>query len=175
MWWDLTGITLFDSVLFSILTTLILCLVGFGILRFVFLLTKGLVRFDSFDFFQKLNFNIISGFIFVFLIVLIFSALSLPFFDSTLVIIAFAAVGLATTLYRKKLKLPEKKSLQKYVLTITVIVILSATIFLSSMLITGFFGSTNDDGAYHTSMVRIILDHPTALLTRNSQPFPSLT
>jgi hypothetical protein len=41
------------------------------------------------------------------------------------------------------------------------------------MLITGFYGSTNDDGADHTLITRIILDNPSSLLTRSTQPYSS--
>jgi hypothetical protein len=41
------------------------------------------------------------------------------------------------------------------------------------MLITGFYGSTNDDGADHALMIRIILNNPNALLTRTAQPYAS--
>ena len=37
MWWDWTEITLLDSVLFSLLSMLILYLVGSGVLRLIYL------------------------------------------------------------------------------------------------------------------------------------------
>jgi hypothetical protein len=43
------------------------------------------------------------------------------------------------------------------------------------MLITGFYGSTIDDGADHTLMTRIVLDNPVSLLTRSGQPLANLT
>ena len=43
------------------------------------------------------------------------------------------------------------------------------------MLITGFYGSTIDDGADHTLITRIVLDNPVSLLTRSGQPFANLT
>ena len=171
MWWDWTEITLLDSVLFSLLSILILYLVGSGILRLICALGKRIDPFSSFDFYQKINFRIIFGFIFVFLLVLIFSIFNLSFLASTLLIITIAIVGFATTRPSFKLKLPKKLAFQNYAFIITVFVILLATIFLSSMLIRGFYGSTIDDGAFHTLMVRIILDNPNALLTRSAQPY----
>ena len=39
------------------------------------------------------------------------------------------------------------------------------------MLISGFYGSTNDDGADHTLMIRVILGNPSSLITRVAQPY----
>jgi hypothetical protein len=173
MWWDWTEITLVDSVLFSLLSMLILYIVGFGILRLICALGKKVDPFSSFDFLQKTNFRIVFGFTFIFLFVLVFSVFNLSFLTSTLLIIAIAVIGFATTWRSFKLKLPKKPHFQNYawIMVIIVFVVLLATILLSSMLITGFYGSTNDDGAYHTLIVRIILDHPNALLTRTAQPY----
>ena len=171
MWWEWTQITLLNSVLFSFLSILILYFVGSGFLRLICALGKRIDPFSSFDFYQKINFRIIFGFIFVFLLVLIFSIFNLSFLASTLLIITITIVGFATTRPSFKLKLPKKLAFQNYAFIITVFVILLATIFLSSMLIRGFYGSTIDDGADHTLMVRIILDNPNALLTRSAQPY----
>ena len=173
MWWDWTEITLLDSVLFSLLSLLILYLVGSGILRLICALSKKTDPFSSFDFLVKTNSRIIFGFTFIFLFVLIFSIFNLSFLISTLLIIAIAVIGFATTCRSFRLKLPKKPHFQNYAFIMVIIVfgILLATIFLSSMLITGFYGSTNDDGAFHTLIVRIILDHPNALLTRTTQPY----
>ena len=172
MWFDWGKITLFDSVMFSILCILTLYLVGSGILRLILTLSKKTDPFASFDFLVKANFRIIFGFIFIFLGILIFSSFNLPFIVSTLSILAFAIVGFAVSFRNLTFKLP-KINLRKYANFLAVLVILLVTIFLSSMLISGFFGSTNDDGADHTLMTMIILDNPNALLTRISQPFAS--
>jgi len=173
MWWDWTEITLLDSVLFSLLSILILYLVGSGILRLICALSKKTDPFSSFDFLVKTNFRIIFGFIFIFLLVLIFSIFNFSFLISTLLIIAIAIIGFAITRSSFKLKLLKKIHFQTYASIIIVFVILLATIFLSSMLITGFYGSTNDDGADHALMIRIILNNPNALLTRTAQPYAS--
>ena len=135
MWWDWTGITLFDSVLFSLLSLLVLYLVGFGILRLICALGKRIDPFSSFDLLQKSNFRIIFGFIFIFLFLLIFSIFNLSFLTSTLLIVAIAVIGFATTCRSFKLKLPKKPHFQNYafIMVIIVFVILLATIFLSSM------------------------------------------
>ena len=171
MWYDWTEITLFDSVLFSIISLLILFLVGSGILRLICSLSKKSDPFGSFEFFVKINSKIIFGFIFIFLFLLIFSIFNVPFLVSTLLIVTLAIIGFVATRRSLKIKLPKKIPIKNFVFIITVIVILLATLFLSSMLITGFYGSTNDDAADHTLMTRIILDNPNALLTRNAQPY----
>jgi len=171
MWWEWTEITLLDSVLFSLLSMLILYLVGSGFLRLICARGKWIDPFSSFDFYQKINFRILFGFIFIFLLVLIFSIFNLSFLASTLLIIAIALIGFVATRHSFKLKLPKKTRFQNYACIIIVFVVLLVTIFLSSMLIAGFYGSTNDDAADHTLIVRIILDNPNALITRSAQPY----
>jgi hypothetical protein len=173
MWFDWAKIGLLDSVLFSILCLLTLYLVGSGILRLILSLSKKSDPFGSFDFLVRTNFRILFGFIFIFLLFLIFSFFNLPVLVSTLAILATAIVGFAVSFRNLKFKLPKKINLRKFAVVFSVLIILFVTVFLSSMLITGFFGSTNDDGADHTLMIRVILDHPNALFTRISQPFAS--
>jgi hypothetical protein len=168
MWWDWTEITLLDSVLFSILSLLTLYLVGSGILRLIGALSKKTDPFSSFDFLARTNFRIFFGFIFIFLLVFIFSTFNFPFLISTLLVIAIAIIGFAIARPSFKLELPKKIHFQNYASVIIAFVVLLATTFLSSMLITGSYGSTNDDGADHTLMTRIILNNPSALLTHIS-------
>lgn len=173
MWWDWTEITLLDSVLFSVLSLIILYLVGFGILRLISALTKKTDGFNSFDFLKRTNFRIFFGFIFVFLFLYILSIFNLPFQASTLTVISIAIIGFIATRHDFKIKLPNKTVLRNYAY-ITVFVVFFVTLFFSSMLITGFYGSTIDDGADHTLMVRVILDNPNALLTRTTQPYANI-
>ena len=175
MWWDWTEITLFESVLFSVLSILILYLVGFGVIRLFCLLRKISDPFSSFDFFQKANFRVLFGFVFVFLFYYLFAFLNLAWF-STLFIVCLSSVGFATQF--NVLKNWFKKPLflyRKNAYAIAVFSILIVSIFLSSMLITGFYGSTIDDGADHTLMTRIVLDNPVSLLTRSGLPIANLT
>ena len=173
MWWDWTQITLLDSVLFSLLSLLILYLVGYGFLKLICALSKRDDPFGSFDFLQKINFRIVFGFGFLLLIVLIFSMLNFPFWISSLFVVALAAVGFVITRRSLKFKLP-KFGFKNYAPTVLVFVVLLVVVFLSSMLIVGFYGSTNDDAAYHTLIVRLILDNPNALLTRTTEPYAGL-
>ncbi len=175
MWWDSSEITLVDSVLFSLLTMLFLYLVGFGFLRLLSTVTKRVDVFNSFDLFQKINFRIIFGFIFIFFSVLFFSIFNFSFLVSTLLIIAITIVGFVSRRPNIKLKLPRKFRFKNYSFLILVIVVLLAVVFFSSILINGFYGSTNDDGADHTLMTRIILDNPHALITRSGQPYVSFS
>ena len=173
MWWESTEITLFDSFLFSLVALIILYMVGSGFLRLISALGKKDDSFASFDLFQKINFRILFGFIFIFLALLIFSIFNLPFLMSTFIIIILTIIGFVATSSSLKLRLPEKIRLRSHAPVIALFLILLATIFLSSILIISFYGSTNDDGADHTLMVRILLDNPNALLSRSTQPFAS--
>lgn len=171
MWWDWSEITLLDSLVFSLLSVLILYFVGSGILKLICTLSKKVDPFSSFDFVEKTNFRIVFGFIFIFLFLLIFSFLNLTFLVSTLLVVAIAIVGFVASRHSFKLSFPKKIHLRNYVPIIAVIVIILTVMFFSSMLIAGFYGSTNDDGADHTLMVRIILDNPNSLITRVAQPY----
>jgi hypothetical protein len=173
MWWDWTEITLFDSFLFSILSIFILYLVGFGIVGLFCSLSKKNDPFEAFDFFQKANFRVLFGFIFVYLFYYLFAFLNLALF-STLLIISLSFIGIGTRLKDTK-KWFKKPLFRKNYYNIALFSILIVSIFLSSMLITGFYGSTIDDGADHTLMTRIVLDNPVSLLTRSGQPFANLT
>src|SRR4030042_3846380 len=95
MWWDWTQITLFESVLFSILSIFILYLVGFGILCLFSSLSKKSDPFGAFDFFQKVNFRVLFGFVFVYLFYYLFAFLNLGLF-SALLIICLSFIGIST-------------------------------------------------------------------------------
>lgn len=174
MWWEWTQITLLDSILFSILSILILYIVGLGILSLICTLSKKNDPFSSFDSFQKANIRILFGFVFVFLLYFLFSFINVSFI-STLLIIIIALIGMATMRTNLRLNLLKKPFQRNYVFSFAILVVLLATIFLSSMLITGLYGSTIDDGADHTLFTRIILDNPTALITRSAQPYGNFT
>ncbi len=174
MWWDWTQITLMDSVLFSIFTILVSYVVGFGVLKLVSVLGKTTDAFSSFDFLQKITFRVFFGFAFVILFAILFAI-----FNSFLIIIAAIIVatvsGLVISIRQfkvAKIKLSVRNF--SFIATIVIVILLSI-IFLSSALIAGFYGSTNDDAAFHTLVTRVILDNPNALLTRSAQPFPSFT
>ncbi len=175
MWWDWTQITLFESVLFSILSIFILYLVGFGILCLFSSLSKKSDPFGAFDFFQKANFRVLFGFVFVYLFYYLFAFLNLGLF-SALLIICLSFIGISTRFKDRKKWFKRTASLFRgNYFNIAIFSILIVVIFLSSMLITGFYGSTIDDGADHTLMTRIVLDNPVSLLTRSGQPFANLT
>ena len=89
----------------------------------------------------------------------------------TVLIVAIAIIGFAITIRSSKLRLPKKIHVQNYAHVIFVFLIIFTTIFFSSMLISGFYGSTNDDGADHTLMIRVILGNPSSLITRVAQPY----
>ena len=171
MWWDWGQISLLDSVFFTFLTIVILYFVGFGSLRLISVLSKKSDPFSSLDFLQRANFRILFGLIFVVLFVVIFSFFGFSFLISTLLIVVIVVIGLVGRRFSFKLKLSKQLRYRNLALFIIVLVVLLVTVFLSSMLITGFYGSTNDDGADHTLMTRIVLDNPNVLITRSGQPY----
>lgn len=173
MWWDSTQITVLESVLFSIFTIAILYLVGFSFVKLFSIFGKLADPFSSFDFVQKITFRILFGLIFVVLFAVVFSFFGLSFFISTLLIILMGCLGLTVAFFGVKLRLPKGERFRKYALLIIIFGMFISVIFISSMLINGFYGSTNDDGADHTLMVRIVLDNPNVLLTRSGGSYAS--
>ncbi|MGD0450530.1 MAG: hypothetical protein ABSA79_05670 [Candidatus Bathyarchaeia archaeon] len=135
-------------------------------------MSKKTDPFSSFDFLLKTNFRIFFGFIFVFLLVLLFSVINLSFLASTLLIIALTVIGFMLPRSTIKFRLPRIKNLFTNHLEIVIVFVVSlAILFFSSMLITGFYGSAGSDSADHTLMTRIVLNNPNALLTRIAQPY----
>ena len=171
MWWDWSDITLLDSVLFSLISLLILYLVGSGVLRLICRFSKKTDPFSSFDFIVKTNFRIFFGFVFVFLFIYVLSTVNFPFIASTLVVVVLTALGFVVTRKTLKMNFSERLRLKNCSYVIIVSVVLLVIVFFSSMLIAGSYGTTNDDGAEHTLIVRIILDNPNSLLTRNGLPY----
>jgi hypothetical protein len=98
----------------------------------------------------------------------------MPFLISTAIIIAIAAIGLIAAYLRMEIKLPKANFIKKHFDILVVFVIFFAALFSAATLITGFYGSTIDDGADHTLMTRIILDNPNALLTFSTQPYANI-
>ena len=172
MWWDWTQITLLDSVLFSLLSMFILYLIGWGFLKLISAVAKCSDPLGSFDFLQKVSFRIFFGIGFLLLIVFIFSVFDFPFWVSSLMVVGLVAAGFVLARHSLKFKMP-KFNFKNHAPVIVALIVLLAVVFLSSNLIAGFFGSTNDDAAYHTLIVRLILDNPNALLTRIAEPYAS--
>jgi hypothetical protein len=171
MWWDWTQVTALDSVLFSLASTAVLYLVGSGFLRLISLLDKRSNLSESFDFLQRTNVRILFGFVFVFAGVFIFSLFNLSYLISSSVILGVAIIGFIAIRPHWKFESPNRSNLRNYLFVIIVLAILFATILLSSMLIKGYYGSTNDDGAEHTLITSILLSNPSSLVTRTSQLF----
>ncbi len=170
MWWDYSQITIWDSVLFSVISILTLYVVGCGTLHLIFFVSKK-NPFSSMSFFVRANISIFFGFIFIFLICYVFSVFNVAFLISVIVVILLAVFGLLISHQKIKLRFPKKVHFQQNSGRISVLFILLTIVFLSSTLIGGLYGSTNDDGADHTLMVRIILDNPDSLFTRSAQPY----
>lgn len=173
MWWDSAQISVFESIFFSFITIFVLYLVGFGSIKLLTFFGKLSDPFSSLDFFQKITFRVFFGFVFVVIIIVFFSLFGLSFWMSTLIVISVVGVGLAIACMgfkRNNHKLPSF-SFRSYSLLILILILLAAMISLSALFINGSYASTNDDGADHTLMTRIVLDNPNVLTTRSGQPF----
>ncbi|MCW4029667.1 MAG: hypothetical protein NWE92_08480 [Candidatus Bathyarchaeota archaeon] len=85
--------------------------------------------------------------------------------------VSVAAIGLwfSRSLLNKQI-LP-KFSPKKHLPLIIVFIVILVVLCFSASLITGYYGSTNDDAAFHTLVTRLIFDNPNALLTRSAEPY----
>jgi hypothetical protein len=174
--WELTEITLLESLSFSILTLIVLFIVGWGFLKLICTLSKKNDPLAHLDIFQKINLRIFFGFTFVFLFLLVFSIFGFSFLVLSLIILV-VAVGIPVVIFAKSLRvnfgrdLFRQINLKSFLFNICILIIVLVTLYFSSMLIVGLFGSTNDDGSFHTTVIRTILDNPSVLLTRGTQPY----
>ena len=170
MWWDWAQITILDSVLFSIVSMLILFLVGWGITRLLSVLTKTQDFLSSSDFIQRVCFRIFFGMCFVIIFILFFSIFNLPFLVSSLLVVVIAISGFLISPKKFKFKIPNF-SLKRYAVIIVCLIVVFSVLMFLSFAISGFYGSNIDDAADHTLMVKVILDNPSALITRSGQPY----
>ena len=174
MWWDLTGITLLDSVLFSLASLVTLYFVGFGVLSLISKVIKKPDPLQEFDFAKRINFRIFFGLIFIFLFLYLLSYFNIPLLFSSIIIIALATTGFIITHIKMDVRLPKANFVKKHLDTIIVLAIVFATLLSIATLVTGYYGSTLDDGADHTLFTRIILDNPNAMITRSAHPYANI-
>lgn len=175
--WESSEITFFESITFSILSLLLLYIIGQSFLWLICKIGKKNDPFYSYDIYQKINYRITFGVSFTLLALMVFSVFNVSFFIKSLLLLTIA-LGLSTISYATKLrrhvfyiKSLRRPNLRALVCNASILVIIFATLFLSAKLIEGFYGSTNDDGAFHTFTVRVILDNPNALLTHSTIPY----
>jgi hypothetical protein len=167
MFWDSTKITLFDSVLFSLLAIMVLYFVGSGLLRLICGILKKNDPIGEFDFVQRVTFDVFFGLIFISFAVLVFSIFSVPILFSTIILVVLSFFGFV----KQPPSLPRNLGKKQCMYILAVFIVLTSVIFIASTLIVGLYGSTIDDGADHTLMIRIILNNPNSLVTRLTQPF----
>jgi hypothetical protein len=173
MWWDLSEITLLDSILFSVVALVVLYTVGYGIVKLISGLSRRSDPFFGFDFCERTNYRLFFGFVFIFLFLFVFSASNFSLVFSTIFIVAASIAGIVFFARSFKFKLPRIK-LQEYWYVFVVFAVLFVTLFLASSLIVGSYGPAIDDGADHTLMVRIVLDNPNTLWTHSTAPFANI-
>jgi hypothetical protein len=173
MWWDWTQITALDSFLFSITAIIILLFVGSGILRLICRVGKINNPFNSLDFIQKAILKIFLGFAAIIFSVFTASFLSIPFFFTIILVILIAVVGFLIyhPLLRTKFPKITVKNYKIIIYYLLIMAIVLGVLISCSNLIAGLYGSTNDDAADHTMMIRVIMDNSNALLTRSAQPY----
>jgi hypothetical protein len=167
MWWDSTQITALDAFFFSLFIISISYVFGYIFVKMLSHFNEAHDPFASLDLIQKINFRILFGFTFINFLFVFFPFFSLPFFSCTLLIILIIGLGIVISLFYSKVEWPKKLHYKKHMLEIGIFAVFLSSIFFSSLLIAGYFGSTNDDGADHTLMTRIVLDNPEVLVTHS--------
>jgi hypothetical protein len=179
------GIILFPDQI-SILSELILTVLVFAFLyltgySFIAILAKiGRTKdpIDELATLQKVCFRLFIGMAFTFIFLSVLSIFKLAFNQECYLFLA-AVIALSSFLFFLKLK--EKHNFKKKIHivtslpTIAVIFVIFAVLIFSSNLISGYYGSTNDDGSYHTFKIRVIMDNPISLITHSNEPYASYT
>jgi hypothetical protein len=174
MWWDLAEITLLDSILFALLSIATMYFVGFGVLSLISKLTKKTDPLREFDFSKRINFRIFFGFVFIFLFLYLLSVFNIHFLITTIIIVSIAATGLIVSHMNMEIRLSKTNFFKKHLDTLIVFAVVAATLLSTATIVTGYYGSTIDDGADHTLMTRIVLDNPNAIITRSTQPYANI-
>jgi hypothetical protein len=172
-------ITLFNELIFAGLVTAFLYSSGYAFVGVIVKLGKINDPFIGLSIFQKINFRVLLGMGFTFIF---FSVLSL--FESTFVQISYTylaiVISLSSYLLYKKLRsskifFNKRPTMGLNIFTILTLIVILITLLLSANLISGYYGSTNNDGGYHTFKIRIIIDNPISLITHSSQPYAAYT
>ncbi|MGA2682117.1 MAG: DUF6541 family protein [Candidatus Bathyarchaeia archaeon] len=127
------------------------------------------------DFIQKLNLKIIMGMAFASIFLELFSLGGITIRFSSYVLLTVTIIGVFLLLVREEkngaLKIGILHERRELLVFLTIFVILVAAWLLSSSLISGYYGSTADDGAFHTFMLRVTLANPHALLGGTTAPY----
>ena len=173
MWWDWTEITFVDSFIFSLISIGLLCFAGYGLFRIICTVSGRKDLFASLDCIQKMIFGCFFGILLIFLFSFSSSAFNLPFRFLPFLVIALAAITLIIT--KPTLSFKPFNNWKANIQFICTIIVFLIIVTLTSILITGLYGATNDDGAFHSLNTLIILNNPGALITRSSAPFATFS
>jgi len=170
MWWDWSQLTILDSFLFSLVSLIVLYFIGWGILG-LFSLPERVQRiFSSEDFFQRINRRIVFGFVFVFILSFLSSALN-SFLLTVFITFGLAAVGFLKRRPRFNFGFLRNLNAKQYVYPSILFALLTAILLVSMSVSAGSYGSTNDDAAFHTLNTYILVQNPSALISRSALPY----
>jgi len=175
--WGIGEISLLDSIAFAILSLFLLYMTGQSLLWLLCKIGKKSDPFSSCDIYQRINYRIMFGMSFAVLFLTVFSAFNFSFFIKSLLLLGIT-LGILAINYAPKFRqnIFQIKSLRRIstrtlIRNMPLLIMLSVILFLSANLIMGYYGSTNDDGAFHTFIVRVLLDNPNMLLSGSTQPY----
>ena len=175
--WGFGSIRLFDLMTFSFFSILILYIIGESYIWLIYIISKKNDPFSSFDIYQKINYRIMFGQFFILIFLISFSIFSISFYIKCILIFTMSIIFFIiknNNYIRYNLLHVGSHYKIKVTTLFCAIVFISIFIFIfliSVNLISGLYGSINDDAAFHTFVVRVILDNPHYLLTRKMLPY----
>ena len=151
---------------------------GYAFVGIIAKISKNKDPFAELSQLQKVNFRMFTGMAFTFIILSTLSVFRFTFTQECYLYL-ISIVALSSYLLFFKLKanhnLRKKINFVDNIPTILTALVILAVLILCANLISGYYGSMNDDGSYHTFKIRVILDNPVSLITHSSQPYASYT
>ena len=163
-----------SEVLLALLVFSFLYLSGYVFVGIISKIGKTRDPFAELSNLQKVNFRIFTGIAFTFIILSILSVFKLTFNQECYLYLT-AIIGLGSYLIFFQLKknhsLRKKINLINNLPTIATILVILTVLVLCANLVSGYYGSTNDDGSFHTFKIRVIMDNPVSLITHSYQPY----
>lgn len=131
---------------------------------------------EQLDVYERFNYKLIIGMAFATLFLEFFSFLGLPMQISGWALFIVTVLGTIYVLMKKlrfnsRGKGKQLIKMQDVLPHLPMLFVLLAVYVVSSSIIAGYFGASADDAAFHTFLIKVILDNPYALIGRTTEPY----
>ncbi len=176
--WENSTITFLDALLFFALTYFILYVSGHCFLRLI-----NRKDIAGFDLYQMINCKLFFGMPFLFIFLEVCSLFGLPILVGSWLLVGIVVTFFILYMYQNQMLCYHimRDRMQNFRLSwrtvrdslpsLTTLTALIVVNFISIVTIVGFYGSGNDDAAFHTFLIRVLLDNPQGLLSGTTMPY----